>query len=532
MAMSDISGYRADQGTLGQDQGLSEQLKRIITPKGPLLGAPGTVIENDLYYDVASSVVHPVEIQATFAKDRIAFNNNVIGASPSVYLPSVYFAGNAFWVVTLPDATYRTADSFTAGDGDSFCAPHGWGFNCLDSIIVYMGASSIAQLQISGITNFMACLATCETADKKAVMMNGAGRYLRPGDVNSMMAAPASGASLWRARTSGSYYSTPSVAATSTPFMRQAVVPLRLPWTSMSVLEKRLSFDTKLSTQPIQITLNTKGVSSSFQVGASVNFPNTWASSTLQLWQEELSDKSLSVRNELLAMPMFNVAYPFQYMQSIPFNVLGTDDNTSNNLFTMNLTSIINADLTTMLFMVRWEGSGNNVSRCEPTGQFCPLYGELLTDFTLLLNGQRFFGFEGDMYEFVSMAKQISNVTYPCNMPMSVCSKLSSAAGGSTPSDYANSSIAADSMRNLPGHIYELNFSRLRALIGEAHLQNTGRFTNQTFQLQFKINRDIGYLNTVSPITLKTGYVLHMDYNYNGCYLAGGDGGTTKLVTA
>jgi len=531
MAMSDISGYRADQGTLGQDQGLSDQLKRIITAKGPLLGAPGTVIENDLYYDVSSSVVHPVEIQATFAKDRIAFNNNVIGSSPSVYLPSVYFAGNAFWVVTLPEATYRTASPFTVTSADAFCAPHGWGFNCLDSIVVYMGASSIAQLQISGITNFLACLATCETADKKAVMMNGAGRYLRPGDINSMMAGPASGASLWRARTSGSYYSTPAATVTSTSFMRQAVVPLRLPWTSMSVLEKRLSFDTKLSTQPIQITLNTKGLSSCFAVGSGITFPNTWSSSTLQLWQEELSDKSLSVRNELLAMPMFNVAYPFQYMQSIPFNVLGTDDNSSNNLFLMNLTSIINADLTTMLFMVRWEGSGANVSRTEPLGQFCPLYGELLTDFTLLLNGQRFFGFEGDCYEFVTMAKQISSVTYPCNMPMSNCSDSSASAGGTTANDYATSAIAAETMKNLPGHIYELNFSRLRSLVGEANLQNTGRFTNQTFQLQFKINRDIAYLSTTAS-SLKTGYVLHMDYNYNGCYLAGGDGGTTKLVTA
>jgi len=531
MAMSDISGYRADQGTLGQDQGLSDQLKRIITAKGPLLGAPGTVIENDLYYDVSSSVVHPVEIQATFAKDRIAFNNNVIGSSPAVYLPSVYFAGNAFWVVTLPEATFRTASPFAVTPADTFCAPHGWGFNCLDSIIVYMGASSIAQLQISGITNFLACLATCETADKKAVMMNGAGRYLRPGDINSVMGPPASGASLWRARTSGSYYTTPTTAATATSYMRQAVVPLRLPWTSMSVLEKRLSFDTKLSTQPIQITLNTKGLSSCFQVGSGINFPNTFSSSTLQLWQEELTDKSLSVRNELLAMPMFNVAYPFQYMQSIPFNVLGTDDNTSNNLFLMNLTSIINADLTTMLFMVRWEGSGANVSRTEPSGQFCPLYGELLTDFTLLLNGQRFFGFEGDCYEFVSMAKQISSVTYPCNMPLSNCSGFSGSAGGTTLLDYTNSSICAETMKNLPGHVYELNFSRLRALAAEANLQNTGRFTNQTFQLQFKINRDLAYLSTTAS-SLKTGYVLHMNYNYNGCYLVGGDGGTTKLITA
>src|SRR5690606_355941 len=133
-----------------------------------------------------------------------------------------------------------------------------------------------------------------------------------------------------------------------------------------------------------------------------------------------------SVRNELLAMPQFNVAYPFQYMQSIPFNVLGPDNHTSEQVFTVNLTSIINADLTTMLFMVRWEGTGQNVSRLEPAGQFCPLYGEMLTDITLLLNGQRFFGFDYDSYEFVSLAKQMSSCSYPINMPMTNCNVLTS----------------------------------------------------------------------------------------------------------
>ena len=53
--MSDLAGYRADAGTLGQDQGLSMQLRNIMTAKIPLLNAPGTVLENSLYYDINSS---------------------------------------------------------------------------------------------------------------------------------------------------------------------------------------------------------------------------------------------------------------------------------------------------------------------------------------------------------------------------------------------------------------------------------------------------------------------------------------------
>src|SRR5690606_19217700 len=146
------------------------------------------------------------------------------------------------------------------------------------------------------------------------------------------------------------------------------------------------------------------------------------------------------------------------------------------------------------LFMVRWEGTGQNVSRLEPAGQFCPLYGEMLTDITLLLNGQRFFGFDYDSYEFVSLAKQMSSCSFPINMPMTNCSTLTNS--GNANSNVSAGVIAADIMKALPSHVYELNFSRLRALFGESHLQNTGRFTNQTFQLQFKINRDIGYLTT------------------------------------
>ncbi len=524
--MTDISGYRADHGSLGQDQGLSEQLKRILTNKGPLLGAPGTVIENDLYYDVASSVVHPVEIQATFAKDRIACNNNVMGASPSVYIPSVYFAGTVFWLPVLPNVIWPTP---AGTDADAFEAPEAWGYNCLESILVYMGASNIAQISISGKTNFMAALATCETDEKKKALLVGGGRYLRPGDPNSVLAAAKAGNSLFSSRNSGSYYAAIDPAAAYNENLRQAVVALRLPWTSMAVLEKKLSLDTRLSTQPIQITLNTKSRNQCFYIGStlSASFPSTWTSSTVQMWQEELSDKSLSVRNELLAMPQFNVSYPFQYMQSIPFNVLGPDNGTTAQPFTMNLTSLINADLTTMLFMVCWEGSGKSLSRSEPGGQFCPMYGEFLTNMLLLLNGQPFFRFDADSYEFVSLAKQISDITYPINMPLSNASTNPKSPTGNLQMGGVEAAIT---MRNLPGHIYELNFSRLRSLIGESHLQNTGRFTNQTFQLQFNINRDIGYLPTVAAAD-KTGYVLHMCYCYNGVYLCGGDGGTTKLIT-
>lgn len=521
---TDVTGYRSDGGGLGQDQGISKNLKNILTAKLPLLSSPGTLLENTLYYDINSSSIVAVEQQATFAKDRIALNNFSMDASPSAYIPSVLFAGTVFWVAKL-NQTAAWPTTVAVDNTYAFCAPSGWGFAALNQVIVYMGASTIAQIQISAMTNYLVNAATCETASKRAKMLEGAGRYLNPFDTRSIMAIPATSVPpqpFWTLKRYGEFFNT---AATGSTFlsMSQCVVPIRLPWSSMAALDKRLSMDCKLSTQPIQITLFGNGPSDFLTMGslAKTQIGTAWDKSSIQIWQEELSDKSLSVRNELLAMPEFNVGYPFQYAQSIPFDILSPDTGESTNEFVMNITSIINSDLTTFLFNVTWSG------RTDPdNGQNCPLYGELLTDITLLLNGQRFFGFEEDMYQFVTLAKQLDDPNQP---GLILATQNTSTASSTAATGFVCS-----------GNIYEFNNSRLRSIISEANLQNTARFTNQTFQLSFKINRELYYLTTpgtgsatsyATNVDNNKGYRLNMTYLYNAVFMIGGDGGTTKLIT-
>jgi hypothetical protein len=525
---TDVTGYRSDGGGLGQDQGVSKNLRNILTAKLPLLSSPGTLLENTLYYDINSSSIVAVEQQSTFAKDRITFNNFAMDSSPSAYIPSVLFAGTVYWIAKLNVQAKWGANA--ESNKDYFLAPSGWGFAAINSIIVYMGASTIAQIQISGMTNYLVNAATCETMGKRVSMLDGAGRYLNPKDKRSIMAGLSNGKAFWRLKSYGNFFNNQDTQGDAffEP-MCQAVVPIRLPWSSMAALDKRLSMDCKLSTQPIQITLVGNSPSQFLLMSNNVSVASigtTWDSSSLQLWQEELSDKSLSVRNELLAMPEFNVGYPFQYAQSIPFDILSqTNTGQTSDVFVMNITSIINSDLTTFLFNVTWSG------RTDPSkGQPCPLYGELLQDITLLLNGQRFFGFEEDCYQFVTLAKQLDDPNqYGLFMPSSNAINM-----GAT--------STSDGFR-VTGNIYEFNNSRLRSIISEANLQNTARFTNQTFQLEFKINRDLYYLDTLAsgstattgayqPGTSKTsGYRLNMTYLYNAVFLIGGDGGTTKLIT-
>lgn len=527
--MSDVTGYRSDGGGLGQDQGVSRELRGILTAKLPLLSAPGTVLENSLYYDINSSSVTAVEEQATFAKDRITLNNFQFGSSPSAYIPSVLFAGTVYWFCELPECVWPVGASGNNPD-TNIVFPLGWGFNAFKSLIVYMGASSIAQIQISAQTNFLINCATCETKAKRDRMIQGAGKFLSTVDYNSCLQTAGVGKSVWRLRGFPEAYTNSLTDQNPyAPYIKLACVPLRLPWSSMAVLEKRLSLDTKLTTQPIQITLQTSTLDEMCYMGARIRavFPDSWASSSIQLWQEELSDKSLSVRNALLAMPEFNVGYPFQYAQSIPFKI---DDNYDNGKseyqFTMNITSIINSDLTTFLFAVQWDGRTNSRS-----GQFAPLYGERLWDIELLLNGQRFFFFDRESYDYVTLAKQLDSTEY--EYELSSYNQIVVNGGG-----------VVKTQRGYPskGHIYEFNNSRLRSIICESHLQNTARFTNQTFQLRFKINRDYYYLDFPGNSTptstqyekgfsASKGYTLHMTYLYNAVFLVGGDGGTTKLIT-
>jgi len=532
---SDVSGYRNDGGALGQDQGLTKNLRGILTAKAPLLSAPGTVLENTLYYDINSSSVTAVEMQATYAKDRIVLNNFTMGASPSAYIPSVLFAGTVYWQVELPDINWPSNATSVQDHQLNICIPHGWGFAALKSIIVYMGASTIAQLQISGMTNYLVNAATCETASKRKHMVDKAGKYLCWMDKQSSLAGPVNNGYVWVNRWYGSFYQDPATLLDkhnkySSPSMKHASVPLRLPFSSLAVLDKRLSMDTKLSTQPIQITLQTAQPQEFMYLGYKIAeiMGNQWKDSTLQLWQEELSDKSLSVRNELLAMPEFNVGYPFQYAQSIPFEVIASNDTGQTDfVFLMNITSIINSDLTTFLFNVTWDG------RTDPAaGQPCPLYGEILEDIELLLNGQRFFFFDRTCYAGVTLAKQLDDPRQDhLLMPSRNVTIDFNQFGGSFVGFHTE------------GNIYEFNNSRLRAIVAEDNLQNTARFTNQTFQLRFKINRDAFYLLEPGDINGKgsarmtagfsknSGFTLNMTYLYNAVFLIGGDGGTTKLIT-
>lgn len=560
---TDIMGYRSTGGSLGQDQQVSKQLGDILTNKLPLLSSPGSVIENSLYYDVGSSSVSAVEMQSTFAKDRIVMSSMQMGASPTCYIPCQLFAGQTFWVAQLPDITYPARDVNDTNQGAlRFCTPcNGWGFNAIQSVICYLGAANIAQIEIDWYANLMLALACCETAEKKYAMLKGAGRWMDNYATSSAI-CPAGEVGVDVILPGGFSVFTPNNGLLfkylDVPYVNQdqylplttIIVPIRLPFNSMCTLEKKLSLDTRLLTQPIQITLQTKPFNQIAILGGSFAVPSAWQNSTLQIWQEELSDKALSVRNDLLRMPQFNVGYPFQYSQSIPFSFPQSDSGSNNITYagssynaqqvTINITSIINADLTTIMFMVTNGLRTSPLNRMESDtpvpeelNQFSPLYGEELSNIQLLLNGQRFFSFDEGIFDASFLTKALCPCTFPTNLGYKAATTHDPTANLGL--NFGPATLMSPLVVN--SHVYELNFSRLRSIIGESHLQNTARFTNQTFQLSFNVERANNYIMAAEqPFTdwkAQRAYQmqLHVVYLYNGVILVGGDGGTTKLVT-
>lgn len=596
--MTDVSGYRGDQAVNGSGallRAVAPQLENVLTGKLPLLNGPGMVIENSLYYDLASSTITAVELQENFQKDALSLNNSTLGNTGTVYIPNVLFTNTCFLCLTLPAVNWPTNaqanPAFTPpNDTAYFHMPHGWGFRAIDKITLYLGACTISSIPIDGETNLLLAMAQCETLHKRNMVMDNAGRYLNSMDNVSMLGSPAQCQPLFRLRPKNRYadpwcfasnltQANPSQPVspydTDYPPLRTAFIPIRLPFSSLCALEKRISFDTKLLSQPIQINFELANQGKIIRC----NVPTiraslvSYQSAVLQSWQQELADKSLSLRSELLRAPDYNVGYPFQYLQSQRFQVPSASGARTpwdgSNLVYMNLTSILNSDLTTMLFyftgnyqtqnttaqtslFLQGQGAqssdGTQFTTSYNGSDYAFAYGVEMQNPELKLNGIRFYAFNGTTYSGATMAKQIDSHTYFVQRPQigqrriqQQNSDQQAFAQFYNADNTQGAGIYNPVMTSnvLASHFYELNFGKMRSLVNEAHMQNTARFTNQQFQLGF-ILADLyacpnlnGYATGgfTTPGIANSPWTIYITYCYNAVLLIGGDGGTVKLIT-
>jgi hypothetical protein len=539
--MADAEGYR--QGDAASSS--SEILRSIIFNKLPLLNSPGELVPNTLYYDAQNSSVQAAEMTNFFGRDRIAFNNKNFGSTPTVHIPNVFFINTSFVVAELNYNAVKYPDKAVSKDLSKFYMPHGWGFHMIENIVYYLGSSSVANIQISGVANFIFHMASCETQEKRNSVLDGAGKYLNnmdeqnnpgvSGNPSSQLALAKRDSFLFRNRASGNLTFDPATNGwvpinELDPTLGMAIIPIRMPFSSMCAIEKRISLDTKLLQQPIQLTVTLRDAAQIMELGTDLDATSSALIKDLrnisfQSFQQGLSDQSLSLRNELLANPQFSVGIPFQYIQDMRFNVtssqggLSIPGSTLSTEYFVNITSMLNADLTTIQFALQWDKDQ------RPSGtanRFTPFHFIEMLDMQLLLNGQRLHNYDGASFKHVYNAQVISPI-----FPTVREAPYITTHGGE---QARQRTIESDV------HIYEINFSRLRAVAMEAHMMNTPRFTNQTMQLAFKLN--LGSPNFI-PAQTPSGQAnagpaltLHTSYYYNAVFMVGQDGGQSKLITA
>lgn len=554
--MSDIQGYTAPGAA-----NPAGAIERMVMNKAPLLNTPGTVLPNTLYYDRISCSVNAAESMNYFSRDKIAFSSFSTRTNTSVYIPSVLFTGNCWSVMnfTFDSDTYNTPGTHSA----AVYADEGWGAMSIGSIIYYLGSSSVSSLETSGESNFAIAMAACETEEKRRALVRGMGKFMSASfqDTNNTSVSSAHAASelaplipntrIFRSRKSVDKAVTSSTSLKYDAALLQCVTPIRLPFSSMATLDKRLYFDTKLLTQPIQITLALRGFDHVY-----VNTSNTsdnnirskggnmflrFSEHTLQADQFELSDKSLSIREELLSAPDFSTGLPFQFSQSMSFRAATdtTTDQATRSVF--NLTSLLNADLTTMYIQVREVDDDpiNGKTDSTKNSRANAFKGCELRNIKLRLNGQIIFSYDQDIYEITKLPTSVGRFKWGQYYGRNYSNTMSNSAKLHHYSAYESSGGEEKGDSFSSTYIYELNFARIRALAAESFLQNTGRFTNQTFQMEFDVADTFGNYDStgnaqrfISASEKPRSYQAIVTYLYNACFLVGGDGGNSKLITA
>lgn len=550
--MTDIAGYRAGGGALTTPPA-PQSLASILTNKAPLLNTPGSDVEEPLYYGKFNSSVNAAESQFYFAKDRIDFQGSrTLDSQQNVYIPNRYFAGNVWLNLRLnPNPMWRTA-AFEDDTQPYFCMEQGWGFSCIAALTYYLGASSVSNVTIDGVSNLSVALAACETAEKRQTMLDYAGQFLwssknnvnEPGALGNL-APPANAKLLFRNFTdfdSGTA-AVEGVTINSGRDARftNALVPIRLPWASTCHLQSRLPFDTNLLNQPINVQIAfrkppIRTLSDFFTAETDPYGTMATVADTMQLVYEqvELIDKSLSLRDDLLAQPDFNVSLPFQFFQTMSYPATYTSSLGAGNP-KYNISSMLNSDLTTILF-----------SLTEPVN--LTQYGNYadfvtLNDLTLELNGQQFSVFQVNNYTPFSASRQIGAPGVPYHPVLLRTNNNAAAAQTANAAAVPAQVVVGNSPKDGPVYmnkelgVYEFNMSMLRALMNESHLVNTPRFTNQQFQVSFTIPnafnaRCFQYgITDASASSVPVSYRMNITYCYNAVFQVGGAGGTSTLYT-
>jgi hypothetical protein len=264
-----------------------------LSNKPTLLSSPGFKY-NNLYYSQMNATADLIE--CSYVSNKYVFNlsSPTFGATSTISLPNRDFIGTTFLNITLPALEANQSIG------------RGFGYNMIESIAYTIGSSNVSQLSISGATNWQIICAQCKTSEKRSELWKLGGEQ--------------------------------QIGASSGPL--RGTIALALPWSTMC---DKLYLDSTLLSSNLLVTIAFKPSSAVYGGSArpALNAPFTCS---LSYRAGELTDKSKSLRNQLILHPDLDLVYPMFHHQSINLPAFaGIPEGSGSNQVVLQ--GFINSDL-------------------------------------------------------------------------------------------------------------------------------------------------------------------------------------------
>lgn len=325
--------------------------------------------------------------------------------------------------------------------------PRGWLYHAIDSLEFLVGSSNVSLLRMDGKSVLQVVMAQCCTEERRNEIYRLAGEEI-----------------------------------TTAGVIPEGVCILPLPWSTLCGYMQKKELDTNVLNNPITVRINF--VQNNRLYGGSGARPVGFDRLEVLTRQADLDNKANSLANMLKNNEALQLGYPFIHFQSyqVPFSTA-----IANERAFLELKSFINADLTMIALSAIKRTDVIPVANNSPN----PMNSVDLKNIILRYNGQTMFDLPGDMGKLTNL-HSIDGAGFFHN---SVILPGATAPFSSQPVDT---------------YIYCLDFSRIRAACWEQEYQNTPRFAQQVFTLEF-------------DIADADDYILYTTYFYNGIMeLSGG----------
>ena len=418
---------------------MTEEIKaKFLSNKRTLLSVPGNV-KTDAYYTTQESTVYLTELTANLGRYTSSLTTSQFGGVGQVIIPNNDLLSETYLHLRVPARSGAPLNQ-------SYCP--GWGWTAIKSISYLWGASNVSQITISGKSLWAITLAQCDTAEKRSQLC-----YL--GGSPAPLVSDES-----------------QLANNPEAVDFDCYIPLALPW-SVMCHEGKLGFDTSLINSPITIQV-TFAPRDEFMVWhstvTSAELPNEFEVAEIVVRQQMFSDKSQSLKFDMMNDPALVYNYPFKHYQSFQKDFTSTANTTSR----IQLTNFINSDLVGMvLYAVKKEKlrGGSSANANVPT--LDPLDIELPKDVKLFFNGQILYNSPGRLYLLQNCAGLSGSGSYSV-------ANITWAASDASVIRYGDISPIIRDM-------VFIDFSRKHSPCFEKEFENVFRIANQTLDVEMTL---------------------------------------------